>query len=335
MKRKVSTRAALMLCAALPSLTPAIAQTHPAAADPGPEERATGSDTDIIVTARRREENIQDVPIAVSAFGGQALQEQNITNIETPNGRVPGLTTAPVSGSGRTAPAFSMRGQSQQEVGAIADPAVSLYVNDVPVPRAQGANLGIFDIASVEVLKGPQGTLFGRNTPGGAILIRPQLPKDHFEAFLSQTIGNYGLFTTEGMINLPLGESLSFRLAAQRVRRDGWIIDEITGKDVNSVEENAFRASLRIAPPSSPIESTTLFAYSTADNGGTGGFLSFTLNPLAMPLLPGLRDRPFRHIVSGQPMFARIRNWSIDNTTTLELNDRQHCRLPEAESSFL
>src|SRR5687768_83300 len=113
---------------------------------------------EIIVTAQRREQNLQEVPLAVSALGAAQLERAGVTELTNLVGQVPNLVSSPGLTGGRQMPVFAIRGQSQQETTMLADPSVTIYFNEVPVPRAQGSNMSFFDIASVEVAKGPQGT---------------------------------------------------------------------------------------------------------------------------------------------------------------------------------
>ena len=135
--------------------------------------RESGSEAstleEIVVTARKREESIMDVPLAVTAVSGEALAAARVLNVEGLTTQVPSLLISPGLGANRTIPTFSIRGLSQQELTILADPSVTTYFGDIVYARAQGINAALFDIGSVEVLKGPQGTLFGRNVTGGAI----------------------------------------------------------------------------------------------------------------------------------------------------------------------
>ena len=169
---------------------------------------ARGGD-EIVVTARRREERAQDVPVAVTALGAAQLERANITDINSMQGKVPNLLISPGLGSGNSTPVFAIRGLSQQDLTHLSDPSVSLYFNDIAVPRPIGANLAFFDIASVQVLRGPQGTLFGRNTTGGAVLVTSAAPTSVFEGSIAQTIGNFDAYRTEAVLNTPIGNALS------------------------------------------------------------------------------------------------------------------------------
>lgn len=320
--RRVSLlRTVALLAIATPVTAFAQAGGEPATtpAESSSAQSATYGD-EIIVTARRRAERLQDVPLAISAISGTGLEQQGIGDLADLGGKVPGLVVANSLGGGRSTPTFAIRGQSQQELTGIADPSVTLYVNDIAVPRPHGSNMAFFDIASVEVAKGPQGTLFGRNTTGGAILVRTQRPVDHFEGYVSQLVGNYGAFTTEAMLNVPLGEKAAIRVAGQHMERKGYIRDVILDEDINHLNEDALRITLAIEPWDN-VESVTTLGVARAENGGTGGYVSFSLNPLFQPGLARRASLDIYETESGMPMFSDIRNLYVDNQTTIQLSD--------------
>jgi iron complex outermembrane receptor protein len=282
---------------------------------------------EVIVTAQRREQNLQDVALSVSALGSAQLERAGVTEMTDLVGKVPNLVASPGLTAGRATPIFAIRGLSQQEVTMLADPSVTIYFNDVPVPRSQGSNMSFFDIASVEVLKGPQGTLFGRNTTGGAILVRPQKPQDAFGASVSQMFGNYGAMETQAMINVPFGDWGALRIAGQHNESDGWLTDVITGKEVNSIDEDAGRISFDLHP-SERWSSLFTASYSQSRSGGTGGYItalpagvSAGLRALQTPLLAAQQQRGHFETASGVPMRNDVDVFSADNTTTIKLSE--------------
>ncbi|QGZ96161.1 TonB-dependent receptor [Terricaulis silvestris] len=274
---------------------------------------AQTTEGEIVVTARRREENIQDVPLAVSALGAEQIEREGITNIMDLNGSVPNLVVSNGLGSGRSTPVFTIRGLSQQDLTMLSDPSVSLYVNEVPVPRPIGANLGFFDTANVQVLRGPQGTLFGRNTVGGAILVTPAAPTSDFEGAISQSAANFGTYETQGFINVPLDGSASIRVAGMWNQSDGYITDLVTGNEINSVDERAFRVGFDFHPTDSFNSLFTVMS-ATSDNGGTGGY---NRTGAGTPFAHG------RHETRSGLVNARseIDVFSFENISTLELNE--------------
>jgi len=170
---------------------------------------------DVIVTAQRREERAQDVPIVISAFSQERLQKLNVTQPQDLYGAVPSLVSGTQGQATRDVQSYSIRGQS---TGFLASPGVQLYLNEVPLPSAISLNLqgapGLFiDPENVQVLSGPQGTLFGRNTTGGAVLFQAHKPVDHFEGYVEGSVGNLNLNAFEGMINIPVSDALMIRAA--------------------------------------------------------------------------------------------------------------------------
>lgn len=170
----------------------------------------------IIVTARRVEENLQDVPVAVTAFGGAALRERQIESAADLQFNVPSLSVTPsVGGNGAN---YGLRGQRQ---GIGNTQGVVTYFAEIPV-SATSTYRQTFDMASIQVLKGPQGTLFGANSNGGAVLFVPQRPKDRFEGEIQAAVGSYALRDLTAMLNLPVADWLQVRAAGNLVRRHGY-----------------------------------------------------------------------------------------------------------------
>lgn len=280
------------------------------------EEASVIEGEDVIVTARRREESQQEVPLAVSTLSAEALARGNVTDINSLQGTVPNLVISPGQGSGNSTPVFAIRGLSQQDLTHLSDPSVSLYINDIAVPRPIGGNVGFYDVQNVQVLRGPQGTLFGRNTTGGAVLVTTQTPTSEFEGYLAQTIGNFSTYSTEAAVNIPLGDSAALRIAGLTRQSDGYISDVNTGGDINTIDEQGLRISADIRPTDA---FSTLFVvdFAQTDNGGTGAH--------ALPGSIGgaaqlTRDR--YHTASGVPQHSDVDIFSAMNTTTIDINDR-------------
>src|SRR5262249_23451165 len=144
----------------------------------------------VTVTARKREETLQDVPISVTAFTADALDKLNVTDISDLQGKVPNLTIYAARGSNSTLTAY-IRGIGQSDPLWGFEPGVGIYLDDVYVARPQGALLDVFDVERIEVLRGPQGTLYGKNTVGGAIKYISRALPTETEGFASFTLGNY------------------------------------------------------------------------------------------------------------------------------------------------
>jgi iron complex outermembrane recepter protein len=201
----------------------AFAQAAADLADPGI--------ADIIVTANRREEGIQKVATAVTALSSETLREQNISSASDLLGRVPSLNVT-TNGQQREAETITIRGQGQTY---LAPTGVVTYFGEVPLIAGsiignQGGPGTMFDIESLQVLRGPQGTLFGKNTTGGALLIGPKKPTDKLEGWLSAQFGNYNDREFEAVVNMPLiADKLAVRVSFKKVDRDGYTLDVGTG----------------------------------------------------------------------------------------------------------
>ena len=205
----------------------AIISTSPAwAQDAVPEDQPTQQRglNQIVVTAQKREEDVQDVPIAITAFGAEALQERAVGNVSALSGITPNVTldaSTPFSGSSAVLGA-TIRGIGSSDFAFNIDPAVGVYLDGVYLGRSIGANQDLLDVERIEVLKGPQGTLFGRNTIGGAISIVTRTPDENFEAQGDITAGSFERLQARGYLQVPLAEGLSSSLAFGMQKRNGY-----------------------------------------------------------------------------------------------------------------
>lgn len=177
---------------------------------------------EIIVTAEKREESLQKTALAVAALGSETLVDAGVSQAQDLNKLVPGLGIGTGAGS---ASQIYLRGVGTYSITALSDPAVAFNIDGVYLARSTAINGNFYDVERVEVLKGPQGTLYGRNATGGAVNIVSQKPKKNFEAGVGLDVGNYDLIKVDGFVNLPASDVLSMRLAAQRTRRDGYQTD--------------------------------------------------------------------------------------------------------------
>ncbi|ODU48419.1 TonB-dependent receptor [uncultured Aquimonas sp.] len=197
----------------------------------------------ITVSARKREESLQEVPVAVTAFTADGLDKLNVEDIGDLGAFVPNLTVYAARGSSSTLTAYIRAvGQSDPLWGV--DPGVGLYLDDVYVARPQGALLDVFDVERIEVLRGPQGSLYGKNTIGGAIKYVSSALEEDFYGRGSITFGNYSQLDTKASVNLPLGGGWATRLAVASLSRDGYGENIRTGQDVSDKEILAARATL-------------------------------------------------------------------------------------------
>jgi iron complex outermembrane receptor protein len=222
--------AAGAIAAVLMIMTPASAFAQDAAPDaaqtPDAAETAAGQNRieDIIVTARRRAEKSQDTPLSISAISSQQLENLNIVRIEGITQLAPSLRVTQASGSGN-APAVYIRGIGTLSTALYVEPAVGVYVDGVYTPRPSGNTFDLPDIASIEVLRGPQGTLFGRNTTGGAILLTTRAPEEDFGVKADFSYASRSEVTGSAVVQFGrLGDSpFKLKLSAQSHSRDGWV----------------------------------------------------------------------------------------------------------------
>jgi len=201
---------------------------------------------EIIVTAQKRAQSLQDVPLSVSAFGGDFIEQAGSANLVDLAKFTPGLNADnPARGFG----VISMRGVSSNDFGVGGDPSVGVYVDGVYVGRGGSAVSDFLDVAQVEILKGPQGTLFGRNTAGGAISITTHQPGNEFDASVGASVGSAGYRELRAMVNLPLiDESLSLRTSIKTKRQDGWMDNAINSDESGEVDNSSGRLSLLWTP---------------------------------------------------------------------------------------
>jgi len=204
---------------------------------------------DIVVTARRTRESLQSVPVAITAFSGEQLQQQNARSVADVALLTPGLqinySTATPAGT-----IFTIRGQVNQDPVASQDATVGIYVDGLYWARAYGANADLLDVSGVQVLKGPQGTLFGRNTTGGAILLTTNDPDPGgLSGLVSASYGRFNYRTVTGVINASLVEDrLAVRVAGQLMRRDGYIHDINNNAMLGNLDSYTVRSKLLFKP---------------------------------------------------------------------------------------
>ena len=228
-----SRRLMMALCSGvslfgMAAAAPAVAQEEPTT------QRTTAQIEEITVTARRHEEDVQKVPIAISAVSGQSLEQHGVQNGQDLSHLVPALTTNQTS---RDEEGFALRGLSNSGASFEGlENNVAPYFSQVPFPTDDGGGPGrYFDLNSVQVLKGPQGTLFGRNSTGGAVLYEPNRPSSEYDGYASVQIGNFNDHVEEAMLNIPiLPDELMIRVAGKREERDGFTTNVINGEKLDN-----------------------------------------------------------------------------------------------------
>jgi len=244
----------LLVCSALVPAVSVHAQEAPRQS-PG-AETASGLE-DIVVTARRRAESQQSVPIAVSALSGDAITRKGITDFvqlsrQTPNVIIAGASTNPQLLT------IGIRGIRQKEGHIAFENSASIVYNQTVLAHPYGVGEMLYDLADVQILKGPQGTLFGRNSTAGALVVTPRLAsvEDGLSGSLTGSLGSYDLRRLTAVLNVPLGEKLAFRIAGEHREREGYVTNIKNGSKWNGTNNDSFRASL------------------TFDGGGVRNYLS-------------------------------------------------------------
>jgi len=200
----------------------------------------------LIVTAQKREEDIQDVPIAMSAFSQETLERTQIAGGPDLMTQVPNMTFTKTNFSGYS---IQIRGIGTQAISATTDPAVAVAFNNTPFIRNRFFEQEFYDLQRVEVLRGPQGTLYGRNATAGVVNLLTARPKPVFEAKVSGDVANYNTTRLEGMINIPLVEDkVALRLAGAWTKREGYATNQMTGEQIDGRDLWSARATLGFEP---------------------------------------------------------------------------------------
>ncbi|MEJ0038101.1 MAG: TonB-dependent receptor [Gammaproteobacteria bacterium] len=295
-------------------------------------ETASGEVEEVLVTARRREERAQDVPISITVLNSEAIRERNIESAQELSAVVPSMNASTSTVRGATS--YTIRGQGAT-LGA--GPGVVAYFAEVPLPQGnlgsvtQGGGPGLYyDLQNIQVLKGPQGTLFGRNTTGGAVLLEPQRPQDEFGGYLQTQFGNYDDREIEGAINTPLTPNLLLRVAGKYVTRDGFTHDVVTGQDYDDRNYGAARIGL-LYKPNERIENYLLLnGIFSHDHGGSTVPIAINPTGRAVTLFPdgsyaanlaAQEARGPRDVSLSAPVVDREHLYSITDTFRFNIND--------------
>lgn len=352
---KTIVRAALLSGSALVSFAPSavLAQqtaAQTAAAQAGDQKAASNGNgiAEIVVTAQRREERSQTVPITITAVSPEGLRERSIHDVQGLQSQVPSLVVAPNGQASRDVMSPSIRGQGASYQGS---PGVVVYMNEVPLPIAyslnqQGGPGNFVDLQSVQVLSGAQGTLFGRNATGGAVLLTAARPTDKLEGYLSGAFGNYNLAEVQGALNVPVTDTLRVRLVGATRDRDGYTYDTQWNKDRDNEHWRYARIGVEWQPVEA-IKNYTMAYYGYSKTNGTGivpvafnypllqAFSSYGLPALNLCPKTGANADPncnnFRKLIATQQAegvrtvahglddFAKTETWGITNSTDVHL----------------
>ncbi|MEP0316011.1 MAG: TonB-dependent receptor [Hyphomonas sp.] len=246
------------------------------------EDAARSLDT-VIVTARRREESAQDVPISMTVLSQDDLLEQSVFNVKDLQSTAPNVYIGQ-GGASPGALAFGIRGQFQNDVLTTLDPSVGVYVDGVYWARSHGMNANLLDISRIEVLKGPQGTLFGRNTTGGAINVTTTDPSfDGISGHVQGRVGNFSERDAEFAINLPImSDMIALRLAGAFAKHDGYYDNTFLNTELGEEDTRSLRAKL-LFEPNSDLSFLLSYEYFDLDQAGKPTNLEFALPFPAAP----------------------------------------------------
>jgi iron complex outermembrane receptor protein len=277
---------------------PQAGSANPPAAPPDKTAAELGN---VTVTAQSRTQEVQAVPIAMQIVTEKQIEALAVTDLSKMNGYIPGLY---IDGAQPTQPFYSLRGISVQDFGIGTDSPIGIYQDGVYAGKTGGALLMFNDIQRVEVLKGPQGTLFGRNSAGGAISVATNEPGDGWEESARVRLGNAGLRYFDGVLNVPLGQDVAFRMSFVDNQSNGWLRDAATGQHYEKNDDWGARAQLKWNAP-----------------GDTTVRLSFEHEVLNQPARPGISVISPASYVNGVAPYPADPNTYIDPRTAQVRND--------------
>jgi len=273
---------------------------------------ATAQIEEIVVTATKREESIQDVPISISAYSGDFLESSDIQTLQDLSLYAPNFTFA--TSSQPTNARIFIRGIGSVGNSAI-ETSVGVFLDGVYLPRPGSVIGNLLDIEAAEVLRGPQGTLFGRNTAAGALSLRTRNPTDESEGYIQAGLGDYGASSLEGVANIPFSDTVALRLAGKFADRDGYGFNTLTDEEIGERDDLTLRAKLGIdfAPD---IYGKFSLDYNEVN---TGGQVVELLPDTASPVFDGTLSALFGSNVTTEDGYDQIINQDHQDS----VNDEQ------------
>lgn len=246
MRKKTYSRLFAVGGLVLAGTSPVVAQTAPVQAPAGAQASADAGVgvVDIVVTAQKRSESVQKIPIAVSAIGGDSLLTRGASNLSALGQVVPGLNVSEQVGQAR----LTLRGIGVDNISTGAESSVAFNQDGIFYSRSAAALASFYDIDRVEVLRGPQGTLYGRNATGGSVNIITNRPTPSLEGGINFTGGNYETLSGDGFVSGPLSSTVAGRLSFQVQHHDGYGKNLVTGSDIDNKDSQAVRGQLLFTP---------------------------------------------------------------------------------------
>lgn len=239
---------------------------------PEVQEEPTVALEKIMVTAQRREENLQSSPVSVFAVGASRIAELGVSDPQTLADFVPNVSMGDGTGRGSAGSQFTIRGIGEARISPVLDPAIGIYIDDVYYGRPQTSFLKLLDVDRVEVLRGPQGTLFGKNSTGGAIRYVTQKPRfDDILGYVKTTFGNYNRLDVKGAVNLPLADDFAVRMSAASLSRDGYVKRLADGEMLGNENTSYGSLQFRWTPANDKLDIHLGLDYTKreADDGAT------------------------------------------------------------------
>jgi iron complex outermembrane recepter protein len=321
----------------------------------GQEPQAAGLE-EIIVTARKVEENLQTTPIAITVLTGNALEDRQVFTTDVLDQVVPNLqfaNNAALAGNNSSSQVF-IRGIGQTDPTSTVDPGVGLYIDDVYIGNAVGASMALRDIANVQVLRGPQGTLFGRNTIGGAVVITTTDPGDEPGATLRAGTGTGSLIDAQVSLDVPFSDNLRTRWSFGRIKQDGYVTRP-DGTDLG--DKNTYLGSMKaVWTPGERTRATLAFDYTHSDENGSPLVFAAMNEGATFPRVasldagcpgltdgavppPGLPDQPRVPMIADPrcandlqgagpyrnngtlPLYSTLRNWGASLNLSFDLSE--------------
>lgn len=279
--------------------------------------------SEVVVTARKREESLQDAPLSVTAFTATDLESRGVVRLDDLNGAAPNVGWQASPAGGSSTANFFIRGVGQFDFIATSDQSVGLYLDGVYLPRSIGAALDVVDVERIEILRGPQGTLFGRNTIGGAIQVVTRSPSNQFEGSVEATVGSRDHADVKAHVNLPMGDTAALRLSVATLNQDGYGRRLLTGESTGNVHNDALHAEFRWTPSEQwevllSGDTSRRRGHSAAEtllsNDDSNAFLKLYNNLYLAP--QGFRQISAANFVTGKPGYSWAGTPNRDNYDT-------------------
>ncbi|WP_129778464.1 TonB-dependent receptor [Peristeroidobacter soli] len=295
------------LCAGL-ALTAVNAFGQQATQDQTGQTESSAVLQEVTVTAERFAATVQSSPVAITAISAEALMERQVTNVLTAATEIPGVMITPAQGS-NTSARIIMRGVGQSTAGINFDPAVGIYIDGVYQPRINGAFFEFFDLANMEVLRGPQGTLYGRNSSGGAIKLATLRPEFDWTGKAEIGAGNYDAWSAKGWLSGPITDKLAFSASGLMRKRDGYIYGVEYGRRIGNMDTRGERVKLLYTPTDRLEVELSAFALQDYSEAGV---------PVPLQVFPGINmpeaNGTFNRDLTRTEIYGPFGAGSINNT---------------------